>query len=114
MLPVRGRSAASSATSPAGVCPVKRVRMPSGPVTIKALAWQIVWVRCARAVRLATISARIASTWPPRQPGAVAAGALDADQVHGAEPAQPGQQPGIAVRGSGELLHPEQPADPVQ
>jgi hypothetical protein len=34
--------------------------------------------------------------------------------VHGAEPAQPGQQPGIARRGRGELLHAEQPADPVQ
>jgi hypothetical protein len=50
----------------------------------------------------------------PGQPGAVAAGALDPDQVHGAEPAQPGQQPGIAVRSGRELLHAEQPADRVQ
>jgi hypothetical protein len=51
MLPGRGRSAASSATRPAGVGPVNRVRMSSGPVMISALAWLIVWVRCARAVR---------------------------------------------------------------
>src|SRR5215510_3717027 len=146
MLPGRGRSPDSSATSSAGPCPVNRPRMSSGPVMISARAWLIVWVRCARAVRLATIRARIASTCPsrprgapgrtaglrgaggadrvqriglarpapvlpvravhlddpdpgrgyvPRQPGAVTAGALDADQAHGAEPAQPGQQPGI-------------------
>ena len=44
--------------------------MPSGPVMINALAWLIAWVRCARAVRLATISARMASTWPSRPRGA--------------------------------------------
>jgi hypothetical protein len=70
MLPGRGRSAASSATSSAGACPVNRARMSSGPVMINALAWPFVWVRCARAVRLATISARIASTWPSRPRGA--------------------------------------------
>jgi hypothetical protein len=42
MLPARGRSAASSATSPAGVCPVNLVRTSSGPVMISALAWLIV------------------------------------------------------------------------
>jgi hypothetical protein len=36
-----------------------------GPVTIRDLAWLMVWVRSARALRLATISARIASTEPP-------------------------------------------------
>src|SRR5262249_28104782 len=40
--------------------------MSSGPVTIRARAWLIVWVRPARALRLATISARIASTCPSR------------------------------------------------
>jgi hypothetical protein len=58
----RGKSIPGSA----GVCPVNRVRTSSGPVMISALAWLIVWVRCARAVRLATISARIASTCPSR------------------------------------------------
>jgi hypothetical protein len=41
MLPGRGRSAASSATSSAGVWPVNRARMSSGPVMISALAWLI-------------------------------------------------------------------------
>jgi hypothetical protein len=34
------------------VCPVKRARRSSGPVTISALAWLIVWVRSAAALRL--------------------------------------------------------------
>ena len=49
---------------------VNRARMSSGPVRISARAWLIVWVRWARAVRLATISARIASTAPSRPRGA--------------------------------------------
>ena len=48
------------------------------------------------------------------QAGAVAAGALDPDQAHGPEPAQPAQQAGIASRGDGELPDAEQPADRVQ
>jgi hypothetical protein len=44
--------------------------MPPGPVKISARAWLIVWVRWARAVRLAAISARIASTAPSRPLGA--------------------------------------------
>jgi hypothetical protein len=48
------------------------------------------------------------------QAGAVAAGALDPDQAHGAESAQPAQQPGIADRGDGELPDAEQPADGIQ
>src|SRR6266566_8216561 len=118
----------------------------------------MVWVRSARALRLATISARIASTEPSRpfgaprarpdcaaraaltasrgpglalpapvlavgavdlddpdagggdvagQAGPVAAGALDADQADGPEPAQPAQQPGVAGRGDGELCDAE-------
>jgi hypothetical protein len=39
----------------------------------------------------------------PGQAGAVTAGALDADQAHGPEPAQPAQQPGIARRDRREL-----------
>ena len=45
-------------------------RMSSGPVTSSALAWLMVWVRSERALRLATISARIASTAPSRPLGA--------------------------------------------
>src|SRR6185437_8608644 len=67
--PGRGRSAASSLTSPAAVCRANRARRSSGPVTIRALAWLIVWVRSERALRLATISARIASTAPSRPLG---------------------------------------------
>ncbi len=48
------------------------------------------------------------------QPGAVTAGALDPDQAHRPEPAQPAQQPAVAGGGSGELLHAEQPADRIQ
>jgi len=48
------------------------------------------------------------------QAGAVAAGALDADQADGPEPAQPAQQPGVAGRGNGELRDAEQPADRIQ
>jgi hypothetical protein len=48
---------------------VNLIRMSSGPVRISARAWLIVWVRPARAVRLATISARIASTCPIPAPG---------------------------------------------
>src|ERR1700722_11310484 len=47
------------------------------------------------------------------QAGAVAAGALDADQAHGPEPAQPAQQAGVTGRGDGELPDAEQPADRV-
>ena len=68
--PGRGRSDASPATRAAGVCPANRARRSSGPVTIRARAWLIAWVRSARALRLATISARIASTAPSRPFGA--------------------------------------------
>ena len=119
-----------------------RIRRSPGPVTIRDLAWPVVWVRSARALRWATISARIASTEPSRpfgaprarpdcagpggadgvervglalpaavlavgaaglddadagggegagQARAVAAGALDAGQADGPEPAQPAQ-----------------------
>jgi len=44
------------------VCLANRVRRSSGPVTTSALAWLIVWTRSERALRVATISARIAST----------------------------------------------------
>ena len=54
------------------MCPVKRARRSSGPVTIRALAWLIVWVRSAAALRRATISARIASTAPSRPFGCAA------------------------------------------
>jgi hypothetical protein len=70
MLPGRGRSAASSATSASVACLANRIRMSSGPVKTRARAWLIVWVRSERAVRLATISARIASTAPSRPFGA--------------------------------------------
>ena len=50
----------------------------------------------------------------PGQAGAVAAGALDADQAHGPEPAQPAQQAGVAGRGGRELLDAEQPADGIE
>ena len=39
-----------------------------GPVTIRDLAWLMVWVRSERALRLATISARIASRRRPTVP----------------------------------------------
>ena len=48
------------------------------------------------------------------QAGAVAAGALDPDQAHRPEPAQPAQQAGISGRAHGELPDAEQPADRVQ
>ncbi len=41
-----------------------------GPVKTRDRAWLIVWVRSERALRLATISARIASTAPSRPFGA--------------------------------------------
>jgi hypothetical protein len=50
----------------------------------------------------------------PGQASAIAAGALDADQTHRAEPAQPGQQPRIPRRRRRELLHAKQPADRVE
>jgi hypothetical protein len=49
---------------------VNRARRSSGPVTIRARAWLIAWVRSERALRLATISARTASTAPSRPFGA--------------------------------------------
>jgi hypothetical protein len=61
---------AISATSAAAVCRANRARRSPGPVKISARAWLIVWVRSARALRLATISARIASTAPSRPFGA--------------------------------------------
>src|SRR5215510_6066296 len=73
MLPGRGRSEPSPATSSAGACRANRARRSSGPVTISARAWPLVWIRSERALRLATISARIASTCPSRPFGAPAA-----------------------------------------
>jgi hypothetical protein len=46
--------------------PGEAARRSSGPVRIRALAWLMVWVRSPAALRLATISARIASTAPSR------------------------------------------------
>jgi hypothetical protein len=68
--PGRGRSEASPATRAAGVCRVNRARRSSGPVRIRARAWPFVRVRSPAALRLATISARIASTAPSRPLGA--------------------------------------------
>jgi hypothetical protein len=50
----------------------------------------------------------------PGQACAVAAGALDPDQAHGPELAQPVQQPGITGSCDRELPHAEQPADRVK
>jgi hypothetical protein len=50
----------------------------------------------------------------PGQARAVTAGALDPDQAHGPEPAQPAQQPRVADLGRGELLDAELPADRVE
>jgi hypothetical protein len=68
--PVRGRSDASPVIRAAGVCPANRARRSSGPVRTRALAWPFVRVRSPAALRLATISARIASTAPSRTFGA--------------------------------------------
>ena len=68
--PRRGRSDAIPATRAAVVCRANRVRRSSGPVRTSALAWLIVRVRSRMAPRLATISARIASTAPSRPFGA--------------------------------------------
>ena len=65
-----GPSDAMPATRAAGVCRVKRARRSSGPVRSRALAWLIARVRSPVALRLATISARIASTSPSRPFGA--------------------------------------------
>src|SRR5206468_6884214 len=48
------------------------------------------------------------------QAGAVTAGALDPDQAHSPEPAQPLQQTGIAGQGDRELLDTEQAPDGIQ
>src|SRR5215472_10146483 len=66
MLPGRGRSTASSAARSSAAWRANRARRSSGPVTIRDRAWLMVWIRSERAVRLATMSARIASTWPSR------------------------------------------------
>jgi hypothetical protein len=108
MLPGRGRSAASPAARPAGVCPVNRVRMPSGPVMISALAWLIVWVRWARAVRLATIGAPIASTWPSRPRGAPDARPDRAARAALTASSGPGLAPAAAVLPAGPV-HPGRP-----
>jgi hypothetical protein len=44
----------------------------SRPVTIKDLAWPAAWVRSLRALRLATISTRIAPAAPLRPLGTLA------------------------------------------
>jgi hypothetical protein len=44
----------------------------------------------------------------------VAAGPFDTDQGDVPESAQPVQQAGVSGRGDGELLHAQQPADPIQ
>jgi hypothetical protein len=48
------------------------------------------------------------------QSGAVAAGALDADQGDVPELPQPAQQAGVPGRGRGELPRPQQPADGIE
>src|SRR5215471_16550390 len=68
--PGRGRSAAIASISCAGERRTNRARSSSGPVMISARAWLIAWARSWRALRLATISARIASTAPSRPRGA--------------------------------------------
>ncbi len=68
-----GRSGASPVTRAEGVCRVNRARRSSGPVRTRALAWLIARVRSPAALRLATISARIASTAPSPPFGAPAA-----------------------------------------
>src|SRR3984957_10121708 len=68
--PGRGRSAAIASASAAAACFAKRARRSSGPVRIRARARLMAWVRSLRALRLATISARIASTAPSRPFGA--------------------------------------------
>ena len=73
MLPGRGRSEASPAARSSAEWRANRARRSSGPVTIRDRAWLMVWIRSERAVRLATISARIASTCPSRPFGAPAA-----------------------------------------
>ena len=50
----------------------------------------------------------------PGQARAVTAGALDADQGHMPEPAQPVQQAAVPSRGGGEFTDAEQPANGVQ
>jgi len=67
---VLGRSDAIAVTRAAAVCSANRARRSSGPVEIRALAWPFVRVRSPAALRLATISARIASTAPSRPLGA--------------------------------------------
>jgi hypothetical protein len=48
------------------------------------------------------------------QAGAVAAGALDPDQAHRPEPAEPAQEARVAGRGNRELPDAEQPADRIE
>ena len=48
------------------------------------------------------------------QASAVAAGALDPDQAHSPEPAQPAQQAGVTGRADRELPDAEQPADRIE
>jgi hypothetical protein len=50
----------------------------------------------------------------PGQARTVAAGALDADQGDGPEPAHPVEQAGVADQGGRELLDAEQPADGIE
>ena len=50
----------------------------------------------------------------PGQARAVTAGALDAGQSHGPEPAQPVQQPRVPGRGGRELLDAQQSSERVQ
>ena len=71
--PGRGRSAAIASARAAAECRANRARRSSGPVRISERAWLMAWVRSLRALRLATISARIASTAPSRPLGAPAA-----------------------------------------
>ena len=71
--PGRGRSAAMAPARAAAECRASRARRSSGPVRISERAWPLAWVRSLRALRLATISARIASTAPSRPLGAPAA-----------------------------------------
>ena len=68
--PGRGRSDARLVTRSAVACAVNRARRSSGPVTIRARASPVAWVRSELALCPSAISARTASTAPSRPFGA--------------------------------------------
>jgi hypothetical protein len=116
--PVAGRSAAARAARWWRDTPARRCRSCSGAVKLRWRIWFRAWILAERADRLATTSARIASTFPSRDlaaPQARPDSAARAASTASSGPGLAGPSAGLAA-GAVHLnhLHPRRPQEPGQ